>query len=183
MMETPAIWLVVLFFLTFLGNGTLPLPITVYMLWMGQFDIPVQVVLIATVGTVSGWVFVGGSIHRLISGDVSTRITRKIPRFYHQLFLKNPGWAIFLWNSLPFPIDISRILALAYGIDPLRLVAPLTLGRIVRYSILVTLGGIMADYNWFFWVIIVLAVLPIVIKLFQKSEEAFSEGMSETDAA
>lgn len=175
MADFPVLWLVVLFFLTFLGNGTLPLPITVYVLWLGQFDMPVPVVLIATAGTVTGWLFMGKHLSRLIPGSASTRLNRKIPGIYRQLFLKYPGWAVLVWNALPFPVDVSRVLALIQGISPASLAVPLALGRVIRYAILVTLGAIMASYNGFFWGLIALLVIPLVFKAFQKTDTTVSE--------
>ncbi len=179
--DYPVIWLVVLFCINFLGNGTIPLPISVYVIWLGQFDMALPVVIVGTLGTVLGWIFVGSRIlqkmlqknYEKASGAMSkeayqAELTQKIPPLYRALFLKRPLFAVFLFNAIPFPWDVMRILAVVSGINPSKLVMPLALGRIIRYSTLVSFGGVIAQYKGFLWVVIGLLILPVLLRVFKR---------------
>ncbi len=171
--DYPALWLLGLFLINFMGNGTVPLPISVYILWLGQFNMPIPVVVVGTLGTVLGWVFVGSRIlQRVLKNRSKESLTQKIPALYQKLFLKWPMWAVFLFNAIPFPWDVMRILAVVSGIRPLALLLPLTLGRVIRYSILVFLGGVMAQYKGFLWMIIGLMIVPVVLRFFKKEPKS-----------
>lgn len=149
-----------LFILTFIGNGLLPLPITAYVLWLGQFHMPVPIVLVATLGTVLGARFMEPVFQKIIQSRSS--VHQVIPRYYHAFFQKQPGLCIFVFNALPFPWDPSRVLAHLHGYPPSRLLGVLAIGRLFRYSLLVVMGAVLARYQVIF-VLVLVAVIAIPI--------------------
>ena len=160
-------YLLVLFVMTFIGNGLIPLPITAYILWMGQFQMPIPVILVGTLGTVVGWVMTEHWFRRLCENKPFLQKT--IPVYYHELFQKQPGLCFFVFNALPFPWDPTRLLALLHCYAPLRLTGFLAAGRLVRYTLLVTLGAVLARYQYAFWGVLgFLLLVPVLTAVLQR---------------
>ncbi len=154
-----------LFVLTFVGNGTIPMPVTFYVLWLGQFDMPVAVIVIGTLGTITGWVLMAKYFVRWFPALTSEKMNKNIPGLYRRFFLKSPGWAIFMFNAIPFPWDFGRVMALVYKIEPTSLILPLALGRIIRYALLVYIGVALAQIREILWLVLGLLFIPIILRV------------------
>ena len=153
--------LLILFAMAFVGNGLIPLPITAYVLWLGQYHFPVSVVVVGTSGSILGWILLHKYLIKLL--DKKPHLAQKIPENYHQLFLKKPALTVFLFNALPFAWDPTRVLATMNRYDPSRLTAAIGLGRLIRYSLMVSIGMLLADYKYLFIAVFVMFLaLPLV---------------------
>ena len=156
-----------LFFLTSVGNGIIPVPVTAYVLWMGHFNAPLMVIVTATTGSLLGWLVMGNLLQRYLfkKEQRAETLLANIPPFYRQFFLKWPGVSVFFFNALPLPFDPMRVLAMANNYSPRRLLTALAIGRLVRYSVLVMTGVLLAPYKIYFWSAITLFVLlPVAWK-------------------
>ncbi len=160
--------LVILFLFTFIGNGVLPVPVTPYVLWMGHYHVPVLVVAVGMLGNVLGWTVAYRYLAKFL--DKKPSLEARIPVYYKKLFMSRMGFFIFLFNALPFPFDPMRILASVGGYSGNRLLLFIVLGRAVRYTMLVTLGAVLAKYKIIFWLLIAFfLVLPILFKTVLKN--------------
>jgi len=176
-LENTGLWaLLGLFVLTFISNGAIPVPITFYVLWLGQFDMPIPVVLVGTVGSLLGWLLTAQKLSEWLPSQTLAQVNQHVPGVYRQLFMKSPSTAIFVFNAIPFPWDFSRVLALLYKVNPHTLTVPLTLGRIIRYGILISLGEVLCHINHWLWALLGLMVLPILWRLVVRGFPALKRG-------
>lgn len=167
--------LVVLFALCFAANGLVPAPVTSCIFWLGQYDYPAAVVVVATLGSLCGWPLTAKYIKILF--DKKPDLVDHIPAIYRRFFEKKLGLAVFICNALPFPWDPARLLAILYNYSPKKLLLAIGAGRLVRNILLVTLGAALAPYKTLFMVVLVLlVVLPFVINRFYL---AFQSGSKE----
>ncbi|WP_373532707.1 hypothetical protein [Vampirovibrio sp.] len=151
-----------LFAISFLGSGPVPLPLTVSILWLGQFKMPVWVVLVATLGSLSGWLVLEKSVRKW--AEERPELIHQIPTVYRQFFMKKLGLWLFLFNALPLPLDFIRFLALMSGYDRWRLAVILTMARLVRNTILVSLGAALAQHQVWLWAIMLgFMLLPLLV--------------------
>lgn len=165
-----------LFLISFFGSGPFPLPLTVTILWLGQFDMPVLVVLVATLGSLLGWLTLETAMRKWV--QARPELVSRIPMVYRQLFMKKLGFWLFVFNAIPLPLDFIRFLALVSGYNRLRLAVVLTLGRLIRNTILVMIGATLADHQWWLWgVMLGFLLLPLFFgRLFQSKPEAETLG-------
>ncbi len=149
--------LLILFFMTFLGHGIIPFPITAYVIWLGQFGDPLWVIIVATLGNVLGWMV----LEKYLAPFLERRPhwVAKIPAHYQQLFMLYPAVAIFSFNALPFPLDPMRFLATAYQYPRWKLWSAMAVGRFARYTLLVFIGVTLAPYQPIFWGVLALFLL------------------------
>jgi membrane protein YqaA with SNARE-associated domain len=153
--------LLALFLICFFGSGPVPLPLTVTVMWLGQFHFPVLVVLVATLGTLTGWICLEGVLRRWV--HARPQITQKIPVAYQKFFLRRTGFWLFVLNALPFPWDFMRFLALLNNYNRTRLLVILTVSRLVRNTILVMLGSALAGHQLLFWLVLIgFLIVPLL---------------------
>lgn len=154
-----------LFAIAFIGNGTVPMPVTFYVLWMGQFHAPLTVIGVGTLGTVLGWMVMAKHFSRWFPHLISDRVHNNIPTMYKKFFLKSPAWAIFIFNAVPFPWDVARVLAIVYKIEPDRVIIPLAFGRIIRYGLLVYIGVALSHIRNALWIALGVLFIPVLVKV------------------
>ena len=159
--------LTVLFLICFVGTGPVPLPFTATVLWLSQFHFPEMVILVATLGTVIGWVCFEGMLRRWLFRH--PEVTRHIPVAYQKFFLRRTGFWLFIFNAFPFPWDFMRFLALLNNYNRTRLLVILAVSRLVRNTFLVFLGTALAPHQPLLWsVMLAFLLLPLALnKLFQ----------------
>jgi hypothetical protein len=162
----PDLWLAMglfgVFAISFLGSGPFPLPLTAVVMWLGQFHIPVLVVLSATAGTLLGWLCLEGVLRRWVFRHPEA--TRKIPVAYQKFFLRRTGFWLFIFNALPFPLDFIRFLALLNNYDRKRLLVILTISRLIRNTSLVLVGAALAQHQALLWgTMVAVMVVPLLI--------------------
>lgn len=171
--------LLILFVATVAANGFLPLlPVTPYVIWLGQFDHtpghPVSIVLVAAAGNVIGWLLTERLLLRRYAGHAAS-LDRKIPALYRQIFLRQTGLSIFVFNALPFPGDPMRLLASVSGYPLRRALALIGAGRIIRYSLLVSLGAVLEHYKGLFWTVLILFLaLPVFAWLVRRAGQVWT---------
>lgn len=167
--------LIILFIISFLGNGPIPLPLTATVLWLGQFGLPIPVILTATLGSLLGWLALERILRKWI--QAKPEMVQRIPKAYRRVFMKNMGFWLFVFNALPLPLDFIRFLALFNGYNRARLVAILTISRLIRNTLLVTAGSLLAHNQGLLWGAMAgLLLLPLILnKLFQTEETAASQ--------
>lgn len=174
--------LLALFLISFLGSGPVPLPLTATVLWLGQFKLPVLVILTATLGSLLGWL----ALERSMKGWIEARphIVQRIPSTYRKIFMRNMGFWLFIFNALPLPLDFIRFLALLNGYNRTRLTIILTLSRLIRNTLLVTLGGLLAEHQLLLWgVMLGFLILPLPFgKLFQSNETTNPEPLLQPES-
>ncbi len=154
--------LLAVFVISFLGSGPFPLPLTAVVMWLGQFHIPVLVVLSATAGTLLGWICLEGVLRRWVFRHPEA--TQKIPVAYQKFFLRKTGFWLFIFNALPFPLDFMRFLALLNNYDRKRLLIVLTISRLVRNTSLVLIGEALARHQALLWgAMIGMMVVPLLV--------------------
>ena len=151
------IGLLTLFVVSFLGSSFLPLPVTITIIYLGQFHFPVWVVLVGTAGTVAGWLAMRGFFGKMLARKPA--LAERIPASYQRFFLRHTGFWLFVSNALPFPVDFMRILAFVNGYNPRRMVILIGLGRLVRNALLVWLGRSVAAHPILFWLVMLLFLL------------------------
>lgn len=167
----PELWflwgLVSVFAISFLGSGPIPLPLTAVVMWLGQFHMPVLVVVSATAGTVLGWLCLERTLCRWVFRH--PEVMQKIPVAYQKLFLRRTGFWLFLFNALPFPLDFMRFLALLNGYSRTRLILILTFSRLIRNTMLVLIGAALAQHQALLWGAMgAIMLLPLLLnKLWQ----------------
>ncbi len=140
-----------LFLISFLGSGPVPMPLTVTILWLGQFQIPVLVIGVATVGSVLGWLALEGVLRRWVK--TCPQMLDRLPSAYRALFLRNTGFWLFVFNALPLPLDFIRFLALLSNYNRVRLTVILAVARLIRNTSLVCLGAALAKHQILLWVV------------------------------
>ena len=168
MPDVGLLWgLATVFVISFLGSGPIPLPLTAAVMWLGQFHIPVLVVVSATLGTSLGWICLEKPLRRWIVKR--PQVTHGIPTAYQKLFLRRTGFWLFVFNALPFPLDFMRFLALLNGYNRSRLLIVLTVSRLVRNTMLVLIGEALAQHQALLWgAMAAIMVLPLLLnKLWQ----------------
>jgi membrane protein YqaA with SNARE-associated domain len=156
-----ALGLVALFVMSFIGASPVPIPfpLTITIMWLGQFNAPVLVVLAATLGTVAGWYRLESTFKRWIQVP---KLQKTIPAAYQRFFLRQTGLWLFFFNALPFPWDPMRFLALANDYPRGRCLLVLGTSRVIRYTLLVTIGALLAPYKVWFWAALIgFMILPI----------------------
>lgn len=152
--------LAAIFLLSFLGSGPIPLPLTAVILWMGQFHYPVWVVLAATAGSLLGWLALERFIRRWVHNQ--PQMIERLPLGYRHIFLKNMGFWLFVFNALPLPLDFVRFLAVMKNYNRFRLAVILTLGRLIRNTLLVAIGAVLAKHQLWLWgVMLAFMLLPL----------------------
>jgi membrane protein YqaA with SNARE-associated domain len=160
-----------LFLVSFLGSTFLPLPVTVTIVWLGQFHFPVWVVLVGTLRTMLGWVV----MERFFRNWLIRRpeMANRIPASYQRFFLRHTGFWLFFFNALPFPIDFMRLLALLNGYPSGRMMLILTAGRLVRNVLLVSLGMAAFQHQEIFWSLLIMLLLlpPLAERLMRLKSE------------
>jgi membrane protein YqaA with SNARE-associated domain len=155
--------LVALFVMSFIGASPVPIPfpLTITIMWLGQFNSPVLVVLAATLGTVAGWYRLESTFKRWIQAP---KLQKAIPASYQRFFLRQTGFWLFFFNALPFPWDPMRFLALANDYPRCRCLLVLGTSRVIRYTILVTIGALLAPYKVWFWAALIgFMILPVLM--------------------
>lgn len=153
--------LVFLFIISFLGNMPLPFPVTVTVMWLGQFDFPVAVIAVATVGQLLGWACLDQRIKRWLLKY--PRFVRAIPPVYNRFFLRQTGLWLFIFNAFPFAMDPIRLLALLNDYSRTRFLVIMGISRLIRNTMLVLMGATLAPYKGLFWgALVALMLLPIV---------------------
>jgi len=159
--------LAAVFAISFLGSGPIPLPLTAAVMWLGQFHMPILVVVSATAGTVLGWLCLEGTLRRWVFQR--PQLTRGIPVAYQKLFLRRTGFWLFVFNALPFPVDFMRFLALLNGYNRTRLLMVLTFSRLIRNTMLVMIGSALAQHQALLWGAMgAIMLLPLLLnKLWQ----------------
>lgn len=154
--------LAALFVMCFVGVSPvpLPLPITLTLFWLAQFDMPVTVILVATVGTVLGWVQLEPLFRRWV---LRPGVQNAIPVTYQKFFLRQTGLWLFFFNAIPFPWDPMRLLALLNDYPKGRFLLILGVSRLIRNTLLVLAGMLLAPYKLLFWgAFIFLMLLPFL---------------------
>lgn len=154
--------LAVLFVMAFFSNGIIPLPITPYVIWLGHFHQPVATVLVGTVASVLGWWVLCRFLKQKTSGQ--TDWSQKIPAAYRHTMCRHLTLWLFIFNALPLPVDLMRFVAVAHGHDLKKQLWALGGGRVVRYTLLVTMGQWLSHHQeWFVGVIVAFLILPFGI--------------------
>jgi|GEM_PF-2594590 len=154
--------LVALFLISFLGSGPIPLPLTATVLWLGQFHFPWLVVLVATAGTLIGWICLHNVLRRWVHKN--PQVTQRIPVAYQKFFLRRTGFWLFIFNALPFPWDFMRFLALLNNYNPKRLLIILTISRLIRNTMLVMIGAALAKHQVLLWSVMVgFMIVPLLV--------------------
>lgn len=162
--------ILILFLISFFGSGPVPLPLTATVLWLGQFKLPFIVIVTATLGSLLGWLTLERSLKSWV--EARPRIVQRIPGTYREIFMKKMGFWLFIFNALPLPLDFIRFLALLNGYNRTRLTIILTISRLIRNTLLVTLGGLLTEHQLLLWgVMIGFLTLPLLFgKLLQANE-------------
>ena len=171
--------LLVLFVICFIANGIIPMPVTSYIFWLGQFDYPWVVVLVGTLGSVCGWPVTAKYLKLLLAKKPD--LVDRIPDVYRRIFSRGLGVSVFVCNALPLPWDPTRMLAVAYGYPQKKLLLAIGTGRAVRNTLLVTLGAALAPYKFLFWGVLVgLMLLPLLAnKVYLAVKPVFVEPSSD----
>lgn len=160
--------LLLLLVISALGSSPFPVPLTITVLWLGQFGFPLMVVLVATLGSTLGWYLMANPMKRWF--EKRPAYAEKIPAAYQQFFLKRTGLWLFLFNAIPFPFEPMRFLAIMNGYCLRRILMIQAAGRMVRYTILVSLGVALAEHKVLLWsAMILLLILPLVVKRVMQS--------------
>ena len=155
--------LFLLFLISAVGSGPIPVPLTATVLWLGQFHMSAAVVVVATLGSAIGWACMSGPLKRWFAKR--PEIAQHIPEAYQQYFLKRTGLWVFIFNAVPLPFEPMRFLAVMNGYDLRKLLLAQTSGRVIRYIILVSLGEALADHKILLWSILgVVMLLPLAVK-------------------
>ncbi len=155
--------LLLLFIIAALGSSPVPMPLTVTVLWLGQFDFPWAVIMVATAGSAFGWHLMATPLKDWF--EKRPALAASIPAAYQEFFLRKTGWWVFFFNAVPFPFEPMRFLAVMNGYCLRRLLIFQALGRVVRYSILVGLGAALAHHKIMLWgVMLGLLLLPLLIR-------------------
>lgn len=162
----PDLWLALglfaVFAISFLGSGPVPLPLTAVVMWLGQFHIPVLVVLSATAGTLLGWLCLEGVLRRWVFRHPEA--TGRIPVAYQKFFLRRTGFWLFVFNALPFPLDFIRFLALLNNYNRRRLLIILTVSRLIRNTSLVLIGAALAQHQALLWgTMVAVMLVPLLV--------------------
>jgi len=167
--------LLAVFVISFLGSGPFPLPLTAVVMWLGQFHMPVLVVVSATVGTLLGWLCLEGVLRRWVFNHPEA--TQKIPVAYQKFFLRRTGFWLFVFNALPFPLDFMRFLALLNNYNRKRLLIILTISRLLRNIMLVMIGAALAEHQALLWgAMVAIMVVPLLVsKLLQRLPKPVAE--------
>lgn len=155
--------LLALFVMSFIGASPVPIPfpLTITIMWLGQYNVPVLVVLSATLGTILGWYRLEATFKRWIQAP---KLQRAIPASYQKFFLRRTGAWLFFFNALPFPWDPMRFLALLNDYPRGKFLLILGASRIIRYTMLVTIGAVLAPYKLWFWAaLIAFMILPVLM--------------------
>lgn len=145
--------LLALFLISFFGSGPIPLPLTATVLWLGQFHFPWLVVLVATAGTLLGWICLQGVLKQWVLKN--PQVTQRIPVAYQRFFLRRVGFWLFVFNALPFPLDFMRFLALLNNYNPTRMLVILTVSRLIRNTMLVMIGAALAEHQLLLWSVMI----------------------------
>lgn len=158
-----------LFVMCFISTWMIPVPITAYVMWLGQYDFPWLVVGVATIGTLLGWTTFEPVLARLLKKR--PHWADRIPTSYQALFLRQTGLFLFLFNAAPFPIDPIRLLAVVNGYPRERLLIIMGVARLIRNFMLVVLGAVLVRYTLLFWAVLgVFMILPLILgRFFQLS--------------
>jgi membrane protein YqaA with SNARE-associated domain len=131
-------------------------------MFLARFHIPVLVVVVATVGSVLGWLALGAPLRRWMQSK--PHLQNYVPAAYQRVFLRRTGLWLFLFNALPFPFDPIRFLALLNDYSRVRSTVVLAFARLARNIMLVTIGALLAQYKLLFALaLVVFMVLPILL--------------------
>jgi len=157
-----------LFLLSFFGCGPvpIPLPITATILWLSNsYHMPVAIILTATVSSVLGWMYMERHYRYWLAKF--PRMERSIPASYQKFFMRRTGLWLFVFNAVPFPWDPIRVLIMLNGPaqgDRKRLLTIFGLARLIRSTVLVTIGTALAAYKFVFWLVLIFfLLLPILL--------------------
>ncbi len=155
--------LLALFVMSFFAVNPVPIPfpLTITILWLARFDLPVPVILTATLGTLLGWVWQEEMFKRLISRP---KLQKAIPVSYQRFFMRRTGFWMFFFNALPFPWDPMRLLALLSNYPRRRFLLVLGVSRLIRNTLLVMAGALVAAHKTLFWAVLIgFLVLPVLL--------------------
>ncbi len=82
--------------------------------------------------------------HRRIAAVRHTRTYRRAARW----FSRSPFFLVVVFNFIPFPIDVVRMLATTYRYPRVPFAAANFSGRFVRYGVVAFVTYQLADYGW-----------------------------------
>ena len=143
------------------ANLYIPVPLTPTTLWMGQFHHPFVVIIVSTISNVAGWMLFNRYLYKGL--NKYTRLISKLPKSYFNFFGKRTLLWVFIINSLPFPVDFIRLIAIANQCPPTPLTWAIGCGRLVRNTLLVFLGAWLFQYQyWFIGILAFLFLIPLL---------------------
>ena len=126
---------------------------------------PYLVVAVATIGAVVGWYLMGTGLFHYVPPNALAKAKKATPGWLKTLTQRLPMPTVFVMNALPLPWDPVRLILVAHGVHPRQFIVPLALGRLVRYSGLVWLGGHMARFTTVALLLMVVMVASIAVKV------------------
>lgn len=185
------LYLLILFVSAFVTNGTLPfLPVTPFLLWLTYLaptdTAQAMIVLAATLGNVTGWLLMEKTLLKKLSKryDSKTLVDKALsgfPAFMHPFFQNRIYISILLFNALPFPADPFRVVASFKKLPRYRILGVICVGRLIRYSLLVMAGSLLARYKPVFWALFVLFLLMPVPMIFRWIKKRLSGKSGESE--
>lgn len=147
--------------MTFASSGVVPLPVSVVALGLGYFGHPYWVIAVATIGSILGWFIIGNSLARHLPEKALHTAQKATPGWLRQLSNRLPFTTLLIINALPMPWDPIRLILLAHGEAPNRMLIPIGAGRLARYSMIVLLSQLIEELSTLAGVILVLLIVSI----------------------
>ncbi len=149
-----------------LNSGLIPFPTMTFAIFLGKSHSPFLVAAVGTAGSAVSSVIVYYLMVKLSHKKSMRRIeNNRFIQSWKVLARRSPFLGLVVFNTIPFPADPSRFLAIFNRYSMVKYVMAISLGRFVRYSLLAMLGDTFRISNG---VLIVLTVALIVLPLLAK---------------
>jgi membrane protein YqaA with SNARE-associated domain len=154
--------------MTFASSGVVPLPVSVVVLGLGYWSHPYWVIAVASIGSILGWFIIGNSLAKHLPEKVLKTAQKATPGWLRQLSSRLPFTTLLVINALPMPWDPIRLIQLAHGHPPNRMLIPIGIGRIARYSAIVLLSQLIEGIATLTAVILALLMVSIGGKIIRQ---------------
>ena len=124
-----------------LNSGLIPFPTMTAAMFLGKSYSPLLVAAVGTLGSAVSSVVIYYLMTRLSRKESVRRIENNgLVRSWRALARKSPFLSLVVFNTIPLPIDPSRLFAIFNRYSIHRYVMAISLGRFVRYFLLAELG-------------------------------------------
>ena len=158
-------------------NHFMPLPIVVYVYFLGQSD--PNIINIAIIGSIAS--SMANSMEYYILSKVRPKnnpemfSNRPFLLFVKQNFQKSPFLLIVAFNILPTPIDPVRWLAILFYYPFIRFMTANFVGRLVRYSLIAAIAqNYPVNERFLLYIGGLLILISVVQFIFKKDEKVYS---------